>query len=135
LVDGETPNPNALFVQSGCETGFNAGYLGPSGVCNGPLVAFGQGRDRFRGPSYFNTDFAVIKNTKIPHWESAELGIGFQFFNLFNHPNFGFPDFVSSDTTFGQIFNLEQSPTSIVGAGLGGNAAPRMIQLKVQLRF
>jgi hypothetical protein len=132
---GTIPNPNALFVQSGCETGFNVGNLGPSGVCNGPSVAFAQGRDRFRGPSYFNTDFAVMKNSKIPRWESAELGIGFQFFNLFNHPNFGFPDGASSDSTFGQILNLEQPPTSIVGASLGGDAAPRMIQLKAQLRF
>jgi hypothetical protein len=135
LGNGSTPNPSALFLQSGCETGFNAGHLGPSGACNGPLVNFAQGRDRFRGPGYFNTDFAVMKNTKIPRWESAELGIGFQFFNLFNHPNFGFPDISSSDSTFGQIFNLEQPPTSIVGAGIGGDAAPRMIQLKVQLRF
>jgi hypothetical protein len=135
LGDGSTPNPNALFLQSGCESGFNVGHLGPPGLCNGSLVAFAQGRDRFRGPSYFNTDFAIMKNTKIPRWESAELGIGFQFFNLFNHHNFGFPDIASSDSTFGQIFNLEQPPTSIVGAGLGGDAAPRMIQLRVQIRF
>jgi hypothetical protein len=135
LSDGVTPNPNALFVQSGCETGFNAGNLSPSGVCDGPSVKFEQGRNRLRGPSYFNTDFAVMKNTKIHGWENAELGIGVQFFNLFNHPNFGFPDTASSDSTFGQIFNLEQAPTSIVGAGIGGDAAPRMIQLKAQLQF
>ena len=93
LADGATPNPNALFVQSGCETGFNTGNLpGPSGPCGGPAVSFAQGRNRFRGPSYFNTDFAIMKNTKIPGWEKAVLGIGFQFFNLFNHPNFGLPD-------------------------------------------
>jgi hypothetical protein len=40
-----------------------------------------------------------------------------------------------SSSTLGEIFNLEQSPTSILGAGGGGDAAPRMIQLKVQLRF
>jgi len=126
--------PSALFVQSGCETGFNAGYLGQSGACNGPLVAFAQGRDRFRGPSYFNTDFAIMKNTKLPGWEHATLGIGLQFFNVFNHPNFGLPDPYSSDPTFGQILYLEQSPTSIVGAS-GGDASPRMIQLKAQIRF
>ena len=76
-----------------------------------------------------------MKNTKIPRWETAEIEIGLQFFNLFNHPNFGFPDPVSSDSTFGQIFGLQQPPTSIVGAGLGGDAAPRMIQVKVQLKF
>jgi hypothetical protein len=135
LADGITPNPNALFVQSGCETGFNVGNLGPSGVCDGPSVAFAQGRNRFRGPGYFNTDFAIMKNTKIHGWENAELGIGLQFFNLFNHPNFGFPDTASSDSTFGQIFNLEQPPTTIVGSGIGGDAAPRMIQLKAKLQF
>ena len=111
------------------------GICGPTGVCDGPLVAFAQGRNRFRGPGYFNTDFAITKTTKIPHWENGVLRIGFQFFNVFNHPNFGFPDNHSSDTTFGQIFYLEQPPTSIVGAGLGGDAAPRLVQLKVELQF
>jgi hypothetical protein len=76
-----------------------------------------------------------MKNTKIPAWENATLGIGFQFFNFFNHPNFSLPDNGISDQTFGQIGFLEQPPTSILGAGLGGDVAPRMIQLKVQLQF
>jgi carboxypeptidase family protein len=135
FANGNT-NPNALFVQTGCETGFNTGNLpGPSGSCNGPAVSFSQGRNRFRGPGYFNTDLAIMKNTKIPGWEKGMLGIGFQFFNLFNHPNFGFPDNYSSSPTFGQIFYLEQPPTSVLGSGLGGDASPRMIQLKVQLQF
>jgi hypothetical protein len=135
LANGQ-PNPNAHFVQSGCETGFNSGNLpGPSGPCSGPVVSFAQGRNRFRGPSYFNTDFAITKNTKIPGWENATLEIGFQFFNFFNHPNFGFPDNYSSSQTFGQFFYLEQPPTSILGSGLGGDVAPRMIQIKTQLQF
>jgi hypothetical protein len=135
VLAGGKPNPNARFVQVGCETGFNTGNLpGPSGPCGGPAVAFAQGRNRFRGPSYFNTDFTIMKNTKIPGWENAVLGIGFQFFNFFNHPNFGFPDNYSSSATFGQFFYLEQPPTSILGSGLG-NVTPRMIQLKAQLQF
>ena len=134
LTDGLTPNPRALFVQSGCETGFNTGTFGPSGSCsNGRVVSFAQGRNRFRGPGYFNTDLTIMKNTKLR--ENATLGIGFQFFNFLNHPNFGLPDNFSSDQTFGQISYLEQSPTSIVGSGIGGDAAPRMIQLRVQLQF
>ena len=129
------PNPNALFVQSRCETGFDMGNLGPAGVCNGPSVTFAQGRNRFRGPSYFNTDFAITKNTKIPGWENATLGIDFQFFNFLNHPNFGMPDSWSSDSTLGNIFYLATPPTNIVGSRLGGDAAPRMIQLKLQLQF
>lgn len=131
-----TPNPNAHFVQSGCETGFNVGTLPTaSGSCGGPTVAFAQGRNRFRGPSYFNTDFAIMKNTKLPGWEKGVLGIGFQFFNLFNHPNFSFPFSNIADPLFGQVAFQEQPPTSILGAGLGGDASARMIQVKAQLRF
>ena len=136
LADGITPNPNAHFVQAGCETGFNTGNLpGPSGPCGGPAVAFAQGRNHFRGPSYFNTDLTIMKNTNLHGWEGAMLGIGFQFFNLFNHPNFGFPDNNISDQTFGQILYLEQPPTTVLGNGFGGDAAPRMIQMKAQLQF
>jgi hypothetical protein len=135
LSDGTSPNPNARFLQSGCITGFNMGNLGASGICDGPAVSFAQGRNEFRGPSYFNTDFAIVKMTRLPGWEKATLGIGFQFFNLFNHPNFGFPDAGISSPTFGQIGSLEQPPTSILGSEFGGNASPRMIQLKVQLEF
>jgi len=135
LLSNGQPNPNALFLQAGCETGFNTGNLpGPSGPCSGPLVTLAQGKNHFRGPSYFNTDFAVMKNTKLPKWEKVELGIGLQFFNLFNHPNFGFPDDFLSDQMFGQIGYLEQPPTSVLGA-FAGAAAPRMIQLKAQLQF
>jgi hypothetical protein len=135
LANGN-PNPNAAFVQANCETGFNSGHLpGPQGPCNGPIVAFAQGRNRFRGPNYFNTDFALMKNTRIPGWDKGALGIGIQFFNFFNHPNFSLPDNGISDQTFGQIQFLEQPPTSILGAGLGGDVAPRMIQLKLQLQF
>ena len=137
LADGSTmPNPTALFLQSGCESGFNKGSLGPYPSClSGDAVSFAQGRNRFRGPGFFNTDLGIMKNTKIHGWENATLGIGFQFFNLFNHPNFGFPDNWNSDAAFGQIFYLQQSPTSILGSGLGGDAAPRMIQVKAQLKF
>jgi hypothetical protein len=136
ILPNQSPNPNALFVQTGCETGFNAGNLpAPSGPCSGAAVSFAQGRNRFRGPNYFNTDFAIMKNTKIPGWEKGELGIGFQFFNFFNHPNFGLPDNNLPDPTFGRILYMESPPTSILGTGLGGDASPRNIQLKVQLQF
>lgn len=76
-----------------------------------------------------------MKNTKILHWENVVLGIGFQFFNFFNHPNFGGPDNFTSDPSFGQIFRMQSTPTGILGAGLGGDASPRNIQLKVRLEF
>ena len=134
LNDG-SPAPGALFLQVGCETGFNTGKLGASGVCDGRLVSIAQGRNRYRAPSFVNMDFAIMKNTKIPRWENASLSIGAQFFNLLNHANFGFPDGASSDSIFGQIGYLEQSPTSILGSTLQANVARRMIQLKAQIQF
>ena len=133
-----TPGPNALFVQAGCETGFDAGNLGASGGCNnGPPVSFAQGRNRFRGPGYFNTDFAIMKTTKLARWENATFALGFQFFNFFNHPNFGFP-VTGVGTPTGLITYLEQPPTSILGTGPNYapiDVAPRMIQLKAELKF
>jgi len=136
--DQITPNPGAVFVQTGCETGFNTGTLGPSPGAFGPsgpsciggkAVSFVQRRNQFRSPSYFNTDFAIMKDTKVR--ENVAFGIGFQFFNVFNHPNFGGGDNFMSDSTFGQIQFLTQPPTGI----LGGGSSARMIQLKAQLRF
>jgi hypothetical protein len=134
-ADG-APNPGALFIQSGCETGFNTGNLpGENGPCSGASVTFSQGRNRFRGPAYVTTDFAVMKNTSLPNWENAVFALGFQFFNLFNHANFGFPDNSSSDSAFGQIFYQEQPPTSVLGSGLNANVSARMIQVRAQIRF
>ena len=135
LADG-SPNPNARFVQAGCETGFDSGTLpGISGPCNGLPVSLAQGRNRFRGPGYFNTDFSIMKYTKLAGRENLTLGLGVQMFNAFNHPNFGLPDNNVGDSGFGQIFYMAMPPTSILGSGLGGDASPRMIQLRVQLQF
>jgi hypothetical protein len=135
LPDG-TPSANALFVQPGCETGFDVGNLpSASDPCGGRTVSFAQGRNRFRGPSYFNTDLSVMKNMKLPRWERATLGVGAQFFNLLNHPNFGQPDNALQDGIFGLIGYMEMPPTSLLGSGLGGDVSARMIELNVQLQF
>jgi hypothetical protein len=135
LANGN-PNPAAQFVQATCETGFNAGSLpSQSSFCGGSAVAFAQGRNRFRGPGYFNTDFGLLKNTQIPGWDEARLVLALQFFNFFNHANFGFPANNIADQAFGRISYTESPPTGILGQNLGGDASPRNIQLKAELRF
>jgi hypothetical protein len=91
-------------------------------------------RNIFRGPNYWNTDFTAQKLTKIPRWEKGEFGIAFQFFNLFNHPNFNLPN---NDLTgaLGSISSAVSEPTSILGSGLGGDASVRIIQIKTSLTF
>lgn len=92
-------------------------------------------RNIYRGPDYFDTDFAFTKKTKVPHWERADLQIGFQFFNVLNHPNFTLPDDNIASPLFGTIQGDVAPPTSILGSFLGGDAAPRLIQLKAKLEF
>ncbi len=129
------PNPAADFIQAGCITDFNTGNLpnpsDPSDPCGGAAVNFAQGRNRFHGPRYFSADLAVMKNTRLPGWENGQFGIGFQFFNVFNHPNFGMPDGFSAGSTFGQIVYTASPPTGVFGRGVSA----RMIQVKAQLQF
>ena len=92
-------------------------------------------RGAFRGPNYFDTDFSFTKKTAIPHWERGQLQLGFQFFNLFNHPNFDLPVNDVSNPSFGTLQSQVNPPTSILGSFLGGDASPRLIQVKAQITF
>jgi hypothetical protein len=94
-----------------------------------------QRRNQFYGPKYFDTDFTVMKNFKVPHWEAARIGVGAQFFNLFNHPNFDQPVGDVANSNFGSIISTVNTPTSILGSFLGGDASPRLIQFKGNLTF
>jgi Carboxypeptidase regulatory-like domain len=153
---GATPNPGAvLFANYNGGPQPNCGVKGASATPSGEsqpclntadftpnlsstgLSGFGnQRRNQFYGPNYFDTDMTVMKYTNIPHWESARLGLGLQFFNLFNHPNFDQPDRnISHTATFGQITRALSTPTSILGSFLGGDASPRLIQLTAKFVF
>jgi hypothetical protein len=156
VVDGNQTSNLAAFNYGGALSGTGAfvfaNYLGgapsscDSGAVSKPCLtaamfsptttAFGaQRRNQFYGPKYFDTDFTVMKNFKIPHWEQAKLGIGAQFFNLFNHPNFDQPVGNISNPNFGTIISTVNTPTSILGSFLGGDASPRLIQFKGTLTF
>jgi hypothetical protein len=113
--------------------------ISPSAATTNPAIFnFGtQRRNQFFGPGYFDTDLTVMKFTGIPHWESAKLGLGVQFFNVLNHPNFDQPvrDISNGAGQFGQILRMVNTPTSILGSFLGGDAAPRLIQLTAKINF
>lgn len=101
----------------------------------GTLIFGNQIRNQFRGPYFFDTDLRISKNTQIPGWESAQLGVGVQFFNLLNHPNFDQPVGDIASSQFGTIINTVSVPTSILGSFLGGDASPRIIELTANLTF
>jgi len=102
-----------------------------------PVTYGNQTRNNYRGPGFFDNDLSIMKNFKIPKWETAKLGVGFQFFNLFNHPNFDKPinDIAQGPGVFGTITNLVSVPTSILGSFVGADASPRIIQLRAQFVF
>lgn len=63
-------------------------------------------RNTFRGPSFFNTDFAIFKN--VPLSETVRVQFRAEIFNVFNKVNLGQPNncINCSDETDGRIFNL-----------------------------
>jgi Carboxypeptidase regulatory-like domain len=104
-----------------------------------------QRRNQLYGPNYTDFDMDIAKGFRLPHWEKAKITIGAQFFNLFNHPNFQIPTASAdgltvgaasasnpngNDTGLGLITSAATTPTSILGAFLGGDASPRLIQFK-----
>ena len=108
---------------------------------NGNLISqsatdFGQSRrNQLYGPNYTDVDFAVTKGFTMPHWETAKFKVGAQFFNLFNHPNFGQPYNNVASPGLGTITSTVNTPTSILGSFLGGDASPRLIQLMAKFDF
>ncbi len=75
--------------------------------------------------------------------ERVKLRIEGQFFNLFNHPNFGLPVLAyagvpgrpSTQTGFGALTYTTSPPTGLLGVGLGGDSSPRMIAFQARLEF
>ena len=59
------------------------------------------GKNALRGPRLFNTDVALVKNTKLNERVDAEFRA--EFFNVFNNVNFNLPDSGLLDSSFGQL--------------------------------
>lgn len=105
--------------------------IGPGGI--GTFGA--QRRNQIYGPNFFDTDLTVMKNFRVPHWESAQFQVGAQAFNILNHPNFDQPQQNIGSPQFGYSTATVASPTSIFGSFLGANASPRALQIRAQLVF
>ena len=99
------------------------------------------GRNALRGPDFFWNDFYLTK--WFPVTERVKLRVEAQFFNVFNHPNFGLPSMVlagipgkpSTQTGFGALTYTTSPPTGLLGVGLGGDSSPRMIAFQARLEF
>jgi hypothetical protein len=99
------------------------------------------GRNALRGPNFAWSDFYLSK--WFPLTEQLKLRFDAQFFNVFNHPNFGLPSMVlagipgkpTTQTGFGALTYTTSPPTGLLGVGLGGDSTPRMIAFQMRLEF
>jgi hypothetical protein len=99
------------------------------------------GRNALRGPDFFWNDFYLTKWFAVT--ERVKLRVEAQFFNVFNHPNFGLPSMIlagvpgkpSTQTGFGALTYTTSPPTGLLGVGLGGDSSPRMIAFQARLEF
>jgi hypothetical protein len=79
------------------------------------------------GPGFTNTDFSIVKRTRISERFSHEIRA--EAFDLFNHPNFGQPGRLASvgSTSFGVITST-RFPT-------GDSGSARQLQFAMKLIF
>ncbi|MBV9482944.1 MAG: TonB-dependent receptor [Acidobacteria bacterium] len=94
-------------------------YFDIAGFSPEPLGQLGNARRRFfHGPGINNWDMALLKDTKLT--ENTNLEFRAEFFNVFNHAQFGVIDGNVNSPTFGQV------KTAL---------APRIAQLSLKLNF
>src|SRR4029077_8707440 len=91
------------------------------------------GRNTFRGPRQQNWDFSLLKNFKLS--ERRSLRFTADFFNLWNHANFGNPsnndvESIAHDTFTGQP--TTDGPFGKITSTVG---TPRLIQFSLRYAF
>jgi hypothetical protein len=96
-------------------------YINPSCFVAPPIGQLGNSsRVPVTGPGFVNTDFSVIKQFVLPR---KEMGLTFraEFFNLFNHAQFGLPVNDISAVGFGSVNSTVNNP--------------RLVQFALKLTF
>ena len=129
FTSGNNPRPNYI---AGCDPYAGARtiteWFNPKCYSLEPVGTFGNtGRNSLRGPNFFNTDVALLKDTKLT--EQFRLQFRAEFFNIFNHENFGPPNV----NVFSASGAINGSAGHITGSNQG--ATPRQIQFGLKLNF
>jgi hypothetical protein len=108
-----------------------AEWINPAAFAVPASGTFGNApRNVGRGPGAWQIDFGVGKH--IPVTELFGVEFRAEFFNIFNHPQYGLPQADITGSGFGSITQMVNttSPVSPVGTG-----TPREIQLGLRLAF
>jgi hypothetical protein len=126
-----TGNRNHYFTTATSSLGPSVNRTGP-GTTSGPwqrpaLGTFGDVRyNSLRGPGYYDTDLAVLKN--IPISESYTIQFRTDFLNVFNRVNLGNPSGCVDCFVNG-------APTGAVITSLAPNASQRQLEFALRLQF
>lgn len=106
---------------------FNTSCLVPAGTDSGISGGLGNAsRAPISGPNFVNTDFSLIKRFLIT--ERVGLDFRTEFFNLFNHAQFGLP---GSDLSAG-VGQQVSSQFGVINTTINN---PRLIQFALKLSF
>jgi outer membrane receptor protein involved in Fe transport len=142
IVQSQSGNPVNIVVNNTTFTGINntlrPDVTGPIQILGTPnrwfdiapfVVPVGHfgslGRNVVNGPGFNNTDFSVIKRTKLTEKQLIEFR--WEVFDLFNHANFGQPGRVVGTANFGQITNTRFAT--------GDSGSSRQMQFALKYKF
>ena len=142
IVQSQSGNPVNIVVNNAAFTGINntvrPDVTGPVEILGTPnrwfdtspfVVPAGRfgnlGRNVVIGPGFNNTDFSVIKRTKLT--ESQLIEFRWEVFDVFNHANFGQPGRVVGTANFGQITNTRFAT--------GDSGSSRQMQFALKYKF
>lgn len=87
-------------------------------------------RDLLRGPGAWQMDFGLGKHISLT--ERAKLEFRSEFFNIFNHPQYGLPQATFGVPGFGSIIQTVNTTTPVSPVGSG---TPREIQFALRMTF
>ena len=93
-------------------------------------------RNAFRGPGFWNVDFALSRGFAVPRLgEGAWLQVRAEVFNLFNHTNLNNPDSILESPSLGEAAFGRQGFGSALPSVSPLNEQPRRIQFAVKFHF
>jgi hypothetical protein len=85
-------------------------FVAPGKAGTTPFVFGNSGRNILKGPDFVNFDFSTFKWFTIT--ERVRTVFRAEFFNIFNHPNFGLPN-ANVDTPQAGVITLAKAPRTI----------------------
>jgi hypothetical protein len=108
-----------------------AQWINPAAFAVPAPGTFGNApRNLLRGPGAWQIDLGLAKSISLS--ERAHLEFRTEYFNIFNHPQYGLPQSVFGVPGFGRVIQTVNTTTPVSPVGSG---TPREIQLALRVAF